>query len=322
MSNVGAQCHAQLPIAVFLLLMSSLERPPTIDPVAAERWHVHAPALSPWLHEEVARRMEARLQWIRQAPTAWCHWDAVRGGLQAHALLHQRYPNAECFVVETVPQLRTHAANALALPWWKAARWTGAGTRFEVPAEGAVQMLWANMALHMAPDPQALIARWHRAIAVNGYLMFSCLGPDTLREIHGLYAELGWPAPGHAFTDMHDWGDMLLHAGFAEPVMDMERITLTFSDASRLLQELRELGVNLHPQRFAGLRGRKWHAELLHALTERLSTPDADGRLSLTFEIVYGHAFKPPPRVAMGGHSAVSLEDMRSMLSGSGQKGR
>ncbi len=320
--NVGAARRAQLPTAAFLFPMSSSERPPTIDSIAASRWHAHAPALSPWLHEEVARRMEARLQWIRQPPTAWCHWDAVRGGLLAHALLRQRYPGAECFVVETAAHLRDHATSALALPWWRTARWTGAGTRFEEPADGAVQMLWANMALHMAPDPQALIARWHRAIGMNGYLMFSCLGPDTLREIHALYAERGWSVPGHAFTDMHDWGDMLLQAGFAEPVMDMERITLTFADAPRLLQELRELGANLHPQRFAGLRGRQWHARLLQALAKRLATPSEEGRLSLTFEIVYGHAFKPPPRVALGERSTVSLQDMRAMLGGSAQKGK
>ena len=89
-------------------------------------------------------------------------------------------------------------------------------------------MLWANMALHMAADPQALIAQWHRALATDGFLMFSCLGPDTLRELRALYAALGWPPAGHEFTDMHDWGDMLVHAGFAEPVMDMERIVLTW----------------------------------------------------------------------------------------------
>ncbi|MDD2712470.1 MAG: biotin synthase [Simplicispira sp.] len=296
------------------------ERPPTIDPVAAVRWHAGAPALSPWLHEEVAQRMEGRLQWIREAPAAWCHWDAVRGGLQAHALVRQRYPDATCFVTETAPQRQAQAAQALASPWWRAARWTGGATRFEQPGQGAVQMLWANMALHMAADPQALIAQWHRAIGVNGFLMFSCLGPDTLRELHAVYAELGWPAPGHAFTDMHDWGDMLVQAGFAEPVMDMERITLTFADAPRLLQELRGLGINLHPQRFPALRGRGWYQRLLQALTQRLADPTQEGRLSLTFEIVYGHAFKPAPRVPVGERSAVSLQDMRAMLLGDGRK--
>jgi malonyl-CoA O-methyltransferase len=296
------------------------ERPPTIDPVAAARWHERAPAHSPWLHEEVARRMEGRLQWIREAPAAWCDWDAVRGGLLAHALVRQRYPDATCYVAETAPRLQPHAAKALAQPWWSVARWKGGATHFGLPGEGAVQMLWANMALHMASDPQALMAQWQRALAVNGYLMFSCLGPDTLRELRAVYAALGWPAPGHEFTDMHDWGDMLVQAGFAEPVMDMERITLTFPSAARLLQELRELGVNLHPQRFAALRGRRWRARLEQELEKQLADPQQGGQLALTFEIVYGHAFKPAPRVRMAEHSAVSLQDMRAMLQGAGRK--
>ena len=292
----------------------STQRPPTIDPVAAARWHAGLPAPSPWLHEEVARRMEARLEWIRAAPAAWCHWDAVRGGLEAHALLRQRYPDAQCFVTETAPQRQAHIAQALATPWWRASRWMGGATRFEAPPEGSVQMLWANMALHMAADPQALFAQWHRALAVDGYVMFSCLGPDTLRELHALYAELGWPAAGHAMTDMHDWGDMLVHAGFAEPVMDMERITLTFATPERLLQELRGLGRNLHPQRFPALRGRHWRQRLEEALAQRLADPRHEGQLALTFEVVYGHAFKPAPRVRVEGSSAVSLQDMRAML--------
>ena len=162
------------------------------------------------------------------------------------------------------------------------------------------------MALHMAADPQALMAQWHRALAVDGFLMFSCLGPDTLMELRGLYQRLGWPAPSHEFTDMHDWGDMLAGAGFAEPVMDMERITLTFETPQRLLQELRGLGRNLHPQRFAGLRGRGWHGQLQQAL--------AGAPLQLTFEVIYGHAFKPAPRLAMRPETVLSLAQMRETL--------
>jgi malonyl-CoA O-methyltransferase len=115
-------------------------------------------------------------------------------------------------------------------------------------------------------------------------------------------------------TDMHDWGDMLVQAGFAEPVMDMERIVLTFATPARLLQELRGLGRNLHPQRFPALRGRRWHANLEQALSQRLADARQGGQLALTFEIVYGHAFKPTPRVRMEGSSAVALQDMRDML--------
>src|SRR5205814_4613696 len=122
----------------------------------------------------------------------------------------------------------------------------------------------------------------------DGFLMFSCLGPDSLRELRGLYAQEGWPPPAHDFTDMHDWGDMLVGAGFAEPVMDMERITLTWESPQRLLAELRELGANLHPARFPALRGRRWRERLDEELARSLT--GADGRLALTFEIIYGHA--------------------------------
>ena len=298
----------------------SSERPPTIDPIAAARWQAAAPALSPWLHEEVARRMEDRLQWIRQAPTSWCHWDALRGGLQAHALVSARYPEARCQVFESAAHCEPVVRQALAKPWWSLSRWSAASPQWGRPADASVQMLWANMALHTAADPQALIAQWHRALAVDGYLMFSCLGPDTLRELHGVYAALGWPPAGHAFTDMHDWGDMLVHAGFAEPVMDMERITLTFATPERLVQELRELGCNLHPDRFPSLRGRRWRDKLYAVLAERLADPQQGGQLALTFEIIYGHAFKPAPRVRMDSSSTVSLQDMRLMLRKGGKE--
>ena len=286
------------------------ERPPTIDPVAAARWDRVAPARSPWLHEEVGRRMEDRLQWIRLQPQAWAHWEPVRGGLAAHALLERRYPRAECFVAESDSRRARVAATNVARPWWR--RWSAPGLHHGCVPQGAVQMLWANMALHMSARPQALIEEWHRALAVDGFLMFSCLGPDTLRELRALYRAMEWPAPGHDFTDMHDWGDMLVHAGFAEPVMDMERITLTWETPQRLLEELRELGSNLHPARFPALRGRRWKQRLLQELERVLRQPD--GRLALTFEIIYGHAVKPSPKVRIADRSAVSLDDMRAML--------
>jgi malonyl-CoA O-methyltransferase len=223
----------------------------------------------------------------------------------------QRYPQARAHVVEPQPDRAAIARERLARPWWR--RLAGAPQpEFGAPPAGGVQMLWANMQLHMAADPQALMRGWHEALAVDGFLMFSCLGPDTLKELRAVYAELGWPPPAHEFTDMHDWGDMLVHGGFAEPVMDMERITLAFETPQRLLQELRELGANLHPQRFAALRGRGWRERLEQALARQLRA--ADGRLALTFEIIYGHALKPLPRARMGEESAVALSDMRAML--------
>jgi malonyl-CoA O-methyltransferase len=294
------------------------ESPPTIDPVAADHWDRVAPARSPWLHEEVGRRMQERLQWIRLEPVAWADWEPVRGGLQAHALVERCYPKSECFVIEPHPHRAQAAAQHIERPWWR--RWTAPALHHGAVPPGGVQMLWANMALHMAPDPLALIAQWHRALAVEGFLMFSCLGPDTLRELRAMYRALGWPPPAHEFTDMHDWGDMLVHAGFAEPVMDMERITLTWESPGRLLEELRELGANLHPARASAVRGRGWRAGLERELERALRGPD--GRLALTFEIIYGHAVKPVPRVKVSGESAVSLEDMRQLLHAGGVPAR
>jgi len=149
---------------------------------------------------------------------------------------------------------------------------------------------------------------------VDGFVMFSALGPDTLRELRPLYQAMGWPPPAHEFTDMHDWGDLLVHAGFAEPVMDMERIVLTWESPQRLLAELRGLGANLHPSRFAGLRGRGWKAALEQALAHHLARAQEPGRLALTFEVIYGHALKAAPRARVSEQSAVSLQDMRAML--------
>ena len=297
----------------------SSQRPPTIDPVAAARWAQQPSQSSAWLHEEVGRRMAERLQWIHQQPTAWADWSAVRGGLAGYAALRQRYPQAESYVVEVLPALAHQAIAVSTDAWWRPRRWRAPAQHAAMPPPGSVQMVWSNMLLHQVADPQALIADWARALAVDGFLMFSCLGPDTLQELRAVYAAQGWPACGHAFTDMHDWGDMLVQAGFAEPIMDMERIRLTYATPAQLRRDLRELGRNLHPDRFGALRGRRWLAQLDGALQQQLADPQDQGRMPLTFEIVYGHAFKPSPRVRMAAQSAVSLDDMRSMLQQGGK---
>jgi malonyl-CoA O-methyltransferase len=121
---------------------------------------------------------------------------------------------------------------------------------------------------------------------------------------------------------MHDWGDMLVQAGFAEPVMDMERITLTYASPDSLLTDLRAMGRNLHVHRFAGLRGKRWRAQLDAALLT-LAQAQPGGRLSLGFEIVYGHALKPKPRMKMAAQTQIDLAQMRHMLrSGGGIAGK
>lgn len=286
---------------------------PDLDPVAAARWRARTSEVSPWLHEEVARRMVERLQWFRQPPASWLHWEPVNGGLQAHRLLRAQLPGASHQVWSG------QLAHALALTGgggtrarWHPAAWLGRGkTPAPAPAPQPTDMLWANMLLHQEPRPLALLRRWQQLVRPQGFLMFSCLGPDSLAGLRALYARHGWHAPAHPFTDMHDWGDMLVQAGFAEPVMDMEHIVLTWSSADALLQELRGLGRNLHAARPAGLRGRGWLRQLRQALEDELPR-SADGRLQLVFEIVYGHAFQGEPR--RRDPSRVSLDEMRAML--------
>jgi malonyl-CoA O-methyltransferase len=257
--------------------------------------------------------MQERLDFIKLQPRQWAHWEPVRGGLQAHKALQQRYAQADVWLSSAQKTDADWAEKALKATWWQPVRWTGPSVHTGVPPESSVQMVWANMQLHASAQPQALLQSWHRALAVDGFLMFSCMGPDTLRELRHVYAQQGWPAPAHEFTDMHDWGDMLVQAGFAEPVMDMERITLTFETPERLLAELRELGRNLNIRRFAGLRGRRWLAQL-HAALLTLAQVQEGGRLALSFEIVYGHALKPQPRAKVMAETEIGLAQMRQML--------
>ena len=160
-------------------------------------------------------------------------------------------------------------------------------------------------------DPRDVLAQWRRLLSPDGFVMFSVLGPGSFPELRSLYQARGWAPPCHAFTDIHDWGDMLHQAGFADVVMDAECLTLTFATPQRLLQELREMGHNLSSGRSGITRARGWLQQWYEAV-QTLALPD--GQLPLTFEIIYGHAFKPAPRVRVAEHSSVSLQDMRAML--------
>ncbi len=286
---------------------------PGLDPVAAQRWLSLPRDQSPWLHEEVARRMVDRLQWFRDPPGSWLHWEPVQGGLQAHRSLVERLPGAQCHVAAHDMPRALAATKEPFRRSWNPLQWGRMHGPSAAESGTQVTMLWANMALHQVARPQPLLRQWHRQIQHDGFLMFSCLGPDSLRELRAVYARAGWPDPTHPFTDMHDWGDMLVHNGFAEPVMDMERISLSYSGAGPLLDELRSLGRNLNAARFEALRGRGWRQALERAIEQGLPRAE-DGRLLLTFEVVYGHAFKAAPRPQRGDSQSVSVDEMRAML--------
>ena len=267
-------------------------------------------AQAPWLHGEVARRMAERLVIVKLQPKVVVDWCGHTGG--GAGLLDAAYPKARRVVVEASDALLVRSRAAADAPWWSARRWgRAAECRRDDPAPGSAQLLWANMVLHAVADPPALLGRWQRVLAPDGFVMFSSFGPGTLSELRSLYRQLGWPTPAAEFVDMHDLGDMLVQAGFADPVMDQETLTLTWDSPQALLAELRGLGANASPARAPGLRTPRWR-ERLHAGLKTLAGPD--GRLRLSFEIVYGHAFKATPRAALKAETAVSLDDMRRLL--------
>ena len=286
---------------------------PPLDALASQHVSLKASrAGQPWLHNEVASRMAQRLTLIRHPVHHWVHWAPRLGGLASQGLLEEAFPQARCSVVQNEVTDMLWASQALQQPWWK--RWLRPARRFGLVAAEPADMLWSNMGLHMQANPAQWMTQWASSLNQSGFVMFSCLGPDSLSEVRKLYASLGWPAPSHDFTDMHDWGDMLLSSGFAAPIMDMERITLTYETPEALLNELRSLGRNLNPQRFSACRGRDWLKQLHQQLRQQLASPAHGGRLALTFEVIYGHAFKAPTRLAVKQETQVSLAQMKAQL--------
>jgi malonyl-CoA O-methyltransferase len=264
----------------------------------------------PWLHSEVARRMSERLPVVRLQPKILIDWWSRAGA--SVELLRAAYPKARCLCVEPPAELCKPPAS-----WWSAQRWRAGEivAADAVPASQA-QLLWANMMLHSVVDPGALLSQWRRALAVDGFLMFSTLGPDTLRTLREIYRDAGWGIAHAPFVDMHDLGDMLVHAGFADPVMDQELLRLTWPGPAAALAELRSLGANADPGRHAGLRTPRWRSRLEAALAERAH---ADGRIALEFEIVYGHAFNPAPRARMADETRLSAADLQRMARAGGR---
>ncbi|MCY4743585.1 methyltransferase domain-containing protein [Pelomonas sp. UHG3] len=283
-------------------------RPQDLDP-AALRHQARRLARAqqpPWLHVEVAARMAERLPLIKLKPARVLDVSPALGA--GAAALRQAYPGAEMLWHEDDPVL---AARVPPASWWRRLLGTGGGRLDALPARPEVDMLWSNMALHAVPDLPAVLQRWQASVAVGGFVMFSCLGPDSFVELRPLFARAGWGRPAPDWWDMHDIGDLVLKAGFADPVMDQERVRLTWGDADSLLADLRALGGNLAPMRFAGLRGRAWRRQL-QAELEHLR--DAQGRLALTLELVFGHAFKAAPRLTVAPETHVTVDALRANL--------
>jgi len=273
------------------------------------------------LQREVAQRMAERLGIVRLDPTAIL--DAGCGTGETLGELQARYPRALlvgldlAYAMVQAARRRDLAPRAGARPLLRrllsafAAASRGhpvliCGDVCRLPLGArSVDLVWSNLALQWIDELPLAFSEFHRVLSVGGLLTFTTFGPDTLRELRHAFAAADRRAHVNRFLDMHDVGDMLVHAGFADPVMDMELITMTYADAGALMRDLKAIGAqNARGDRRRSLTGRHKWQRMLAALEDFRR----DGRLPASFEVIYGHAWKPEPRLADDGRAIVRFD--------------
>lgn len=264
-----------------------------------------------FLLREVGSRMQDRLSYIKATPARALDLGCGLG--QGLAVLRAQYPDAQICGVDWSSAMVAQAqkldpqrtdAGWLARLLKKRPVFDFAQADFRaLPFAGAsFDLLWSNLALHWDPAPHAIFPEWHRITTEGGLLMFSLFGPDTLRELRSALAGIDAGVHTLRFVDMHDIGDMLVHSRWSTPVMDMEQITITYETPQALLADVHLLGgmAGLTDEAGRSLAGPglhtpRWRQRLFDALDAQRNP---DGVIPLTFEIVYGHAWKlaPPQR--------------------------
>ena len=179
-------------------------------------------------------------------------------------------------------------------------------------ADESIDLALSNLALQWC-DPERVAKEAARVLTPKGLFMFTTFGPDTLKELRAAFKAIDDAPHVNIFPDMHDIGDILVHAGFADPVMDQEIITLTYTDLKPLLRELKGIGAhNVLPGRATGLMGKqRWQR-----MVDAYETLRKDGRLPATYEVVYGHAWKPEfaKRKTIDGQQQIDLAEFKRML--------
>lgn len=269
-----------------------------------------------FLYGEVAQRMAQRLRLVRLTPATIL--DAGCGAGQQFERLHERYPEARYLGQDHNPDLLAYAKKHVRpfLPgtlrnWLNKQRGIDAKAQWiqsdlaltGLPAE-SLDLVWSNLALHWHPAPHDVLAEWGRILKLNGLVFFSCFGPATMQELRSALMTAGLQTATPSFVDMHDFGDLLIEKGFADPVMDQEVLTLTYSSPEKLLEDVRALGGNPALGRKAGLAGRGWRNRLLAALE---SQRRADGNIHLTIEVAYGHAWRTGTLRTTSGETRISV---------------
>ena len=300
------------------------ERDPSAIDVRAVRRHFARAAptydAAAVLQREIGTRMMERLDLIRDEPRTIL--DAGCGTGEALPELAARYPRARRVAIDVaLPMLvaareRTRQSRSLfdRLLSPVGGRAPGApalvcGDVCALPfASGTFGLVWSNLTLQWVAELPRAVAEMHRVLEIGGLVMFTTFGPDTLKELRAAFA--GVDAHPHVarFADMHDIGDLLVQSGFADPVMQMEMLTLTYPDARSMAHDLKAIGAtNAAQGRRRGLTGRRRFERALVAL-EAMPGRAPDGRIPATFEVIYGHAWKAAPRRTAEGHAIVTFE--------------
>lgn len=251
------------------------------------------------LQREISNRMLSRLEYIKYQPEVIV--DAGSGTGYGSQQLAKRYPASQLIAVDIAWAMLSYARPETA--WWQRLLPSQQRTDYvcadieQIPFKNeSVGMIWSNLAFQWCNDLEHTFAEMHRILRTDGLLMFSTFGPDTLKELRQSFAQADTFSHVNRFIDMHDIGDLLVHNGFSTPVMDMEYITLTYSDVISVMRDLKAIGAhNVMLGRQQGLTGKsKWQKAIREY--EKLRR---DGKLPATFEVVYGHAWKPLDRRAV-----------------------
>ena len=251
------------------------------------------------LQREVCDRLLERLDFISLQPGRVLDVGTGTGYGLAH--LRARYADAELCALDIAPAMLAAARARLPQSTWAQralGRLAASPSRLthlvcadmeRLPlAPNSMNLVWSSLALQWAHDLEATLKGFHQALAPGGLLMFATFGPDTLKELRAAFSAIDDAPHVNRFIDLHDIGDMLIHAGFASPVMEMEMLTLTYADLKALMRDLKGIGAhNAAANRRRGLLGKSAWARLEQAYeAHRL-----EGRLPATFEVIYGHAW-------------------------------
>lgn len=254
------------------------------------------------LQRTIADRMLERLDLIKRAPVDIL--DAGCGTGYCTRVLMRRYRGAQVIGLDIARAMLHRARKRVG--WFVRKSYVCADVEALPLAPASIDMIVSNLALQWC-DPQTVFSEFRRVLRPGGVLMFTSFGPDTLKELRQAWRAADTHPHVHGFHDMHDIGDALVHAGFADPVMDMEYFTLSYPDVAGVMRDLKQLGAhNVALGRPRGLTGKARFAKF-NAAYQSLAQ---DGRVPATYEVVYGHAWVPETARSRAGVTAVPITDI------------